>query len=127
VKRLKRFLAVGLCTAAALSIGVSSEVMAGGVGDQCAGDIDGDGETGITDVLALLMNWGPCPDPPSECPADLDGDETVGISDLIIVILDFGCGFTACESDAECDDGDDCTFDICIHGFCLHIPDPHCL
>jgi hypothetical protein len=126
VKRLSRILAVLLCAAAALSIGVSSEVMAEGMGDECVGDIDGDGETGISDFIALLMTWGACPDPPDECPADLDGDGFVCVSDFLIVLSDFGCGFTPCESDADCDDFDDCTYDICIHGVCLHIPDPHC-
>ena len=30
-------------------------------GPCCPGDIDGDGEVGITDFLELLANWGPCP------------------------------------------------------------------
>jgi hypothetical protein len=72
VKRLSRILAVLLCTAAILSIGVSSEVMAGGVGGECVGDIDGDGQTGISDFIGLVMTWGTCPDQPDECPADLD-------------------------------------------------------
>jgi len=27
----------------------------------CPGDIDGDGNVGITDFLDLLAAWGPCP------------------------------------------------------------------
>ncbi len=49
-------------------------------------DLDGDGSVGILDLLILLTNWGPCPDPPDPCPADLDGDGTVGIFDLLILI-----------------------------------------
>jgi hypothetical protein len=119
-------MAVVACTGAALSIGVPSEVAAGPVGDECIGDVDGDGETGIGDLLDLLMSWGPCPDPPDPCPADLDEDSMVGISDLLIVVHDFGCGFTSCESHEDCDDVDDCTYDICIFGHCLHIPHPDC-
>ena len=32
------------------------------------GDLDGDGAVGITDLLALLSAWDPCPDPPETCP-----------------------------------------------------------
>ncbi|MDP6480069.1 MAG: GC-type dockerin domain-anchored protein, partial [Phycisphaerales bacterium] len=28
--------------------------------DDTAGDIDGDGTVGISDLLAMLVNWGPC-------------------------------------------------------------------
>ena len=44
----------------------------------------------------------------------------------ISVILDFGCGLSACESNADCDDGDPCTFDICIIGVCLNFTIPDC-
>jgi hypothetical protein len=33
----------------------------GGPGPDCAADLDGDGVVGITDFLALLAHWGPCP------------------------------------------------------------------
>ena len=46
-------------------------------------DIDGDGSVGVTDFLALLAAWGPCPDP---CPADIDGDGTVGFSDFLLLL-----------------------------------------
>ena len=52
-------------------------------------DLDGDGSVGILDLLILLTNWGPCPDPPDPCPADLDGDGTVGIFDLLILITNW--------------------------------------
>ncbi len=44
------------------------------------GDLDGDGTVGITDFLALLAAWGPCP---VQCVADLDGDGMVGIVDFL--------------------------------------------
>jgi hypothetical protein len=34
---------------------------AGGPDPDCAADLDGDGVVGITDFLALLAHWGPCP------------------------------------------------------------------
>ncbi|MHC4217434.1 MAG: hypothetical protein ACYSU7_03155 [Planctomycetota bacterium] len=126
MKRLNRILAVGMCTAAALSIGMSSPVMADGVGDECVGDIDGDGITGISDLIGLIMSWGPCPDPPDECPADLDDDSMVGCTDLLIMIGDFGCGYSPCENDGQCDDGDPCTIDKCFYGLCVNFPDPSC-
>ena len=54
------------------------------------GDLDGDGAVGITDLLALLSAWGPCPDPPETCPADLDGDSAVGITDFLILLANWG-------------------------------------
>jgi T5SS/PEP-CTERM-associated repeat protein len=53
------------------------------------GDIDGDGIVGVTDFLALLAAWGPCPDPPDPCPADLDGDGAVGVEDFLILLANW--------------------------------------
>ena len=51
------------------------------------GDLDGDCMVGITDFLALLAAWGPCPDPcPPGCAADLDGDCEVGITDFLALL-----------------------------------------
>jgi len=47
------------------------------------GDLDGDGTVGITDFLALLASWGPCP---AQCVADLDGDGLVGIVDFLTLL-----------------------------------------
>jgi hypothetical protein len=51
------------------------------------GDLDGDGEVGIVDFLALLGLWGPCPDP---CIGDLDGDGEVGVTDFLILLANWG-------------------------------------
>jgi hypothetical protein len=57
--------------------------------DPCPADLDGDGEVGITDLLALLAAWGPNPGHPS----DLDGDGQVGITDLLALLALWGpCG-----------------------------------
>ncbi len=47
------------------------------------GDLDGDGTVGISDFLALLAAWGPCP---VQCVADLDGDGIVGILDFLTLL-----------------------------------------
>ena len=62
-----------------------------GVPDTCeaAGDLNGDGQTGITDFLLLLSAWGVCPQPAS-CPADLDDDGVVGIVDFLILLSMWG-------------------------------------
>jgi hypothetical protein len=54
-------------------------------------DLDGGGTVGITDFLALLAAWGPCPDPcaPS-CPADFDGNCVVGVTDFLILLANWG-------------------------------------
>ncbi len=52
----------------------------------CLGDVDGDGEVGISDFLAVLGNWGPNPGHP----ADLDGDGEVGITDFLQVLGNWG-------------------------------------
>ena len=54
--------------------------------DTCQGDIDGDGDVGILDFLALLAAWGPNPGHP----ADLDGDDVVGITDFLTLLANWG-------------------------------------
>ena len=59
-------------------------------GQAIPGDLDGDGTVGIFDLLILLSNWGPCPDPPDPCAADLDGDGNIGILDLLTLLANWG-------------------------------------
>ncbi len=54
---------------------------------QVPGDVDGDGQVNITDLLALLSDWGPCP---ASCPADLNGDSLVNVEDLLILLGNWG-------------------------------------
>ena len=53
------------------------------------GDLDGDDSVGLSDMLILLANWGPCVDC-DNCPADLDGDCSVGLADLLILLENWG-------------------------------------
>ena len=53
----------------------------------CAADIDGDGDVGTNDILAILSDWGPdC----GGCLADIDGDGDVDVDDLLTVVSAFG-------------------------------------
>jgi hypothetical protein len=54
-----------------------------------AGDLDGDGAVGVTDLLDLLAAWGPC-DNCDDCPADLGDDCNVGIADLLVLLAAWG-------------------------------------
>ena len=51
----------------------------------CTGDLDGDGNVGVTDLLSLLASWGPC----KGCPADFDGDGSVGVTDLLALLANW--------------------------------------
>ena len=63
---------------AALAVAFSGRA-AVAVGSCSPGDIDLDGVVGITGMLTLLAEWGPCAEP-AACPADFDGDGIVGIT-----------------------------------------------
>jgi hypothetical protein len=52
----------------------------------CPADLDGSGDVGFADLLALLSAWGPC----AGCDEDLDGDDQVGFADLLIVLSSWG-------------------------------------
>ncbi len=54
------------------------------------GDITGDGVVDVLDLLELLGQWGPCPDPPEDCLADLDGNGVVDVLDLLILLGNWG-------------------------------------
>ncbi len=69
--------------------GRSSDLNSNNVPDECDADLDGDGSVGVTDLLILLANWGPCRDC-NTCSADLDGDCSVGVTDLIMLLSNWG-------------------------------------
>jgi hypothetical protein len=53
---------------------------------QAAGDVNGDGEIDINDLLAIIAAFGDC----DGCPEDLNGDGTVDVNDLLIVLACWG-------------------------------------
>ncbi|MEE9129754.1 MAG: DUF4350 domain-containing protein [Phycisphaerales bacterium] len=55
----------------------------------CPADLDDNGSVGASDLLSLLVSWGPCP-PKADCPADFDGNGTVGASDLLALLANWG-------------------------------------
>ena len=58
------------------------------------GDINGDGVVNVSDLLAVIESWGPCPAPPANCDADIapppNGDAVVNVFDLLMVINNWG-------------------------------------
>jgi hypothetical protein len=60
------------------------------IGATCDYDLNGDGEVGLVDFLALVASWGPCPEPPAPCPGDMDGDGVVGILDFLMMLAHWG-------------------------------------
>jgi hypothetical protein len=63
-------------------IAIWAEVPAPGI----PGDLNNDGVVDITDLLAMLEDWGPCPPP---CPADINGDGVVDITDLLELLANW--------------------------------------
>jgi hypothetical protein len=66
--------------------GQGTMVIACTPGAACPADVDGNGEVGFNDVLAVLSFWGPC----AGCPADVDHNGDVGFSDLLLILSTWG-------------------------------------
>jgi hypothetical protein len=61
-------------------------------GAQCPGDVDGDGDTDLNDLAALLAAYGSFVGDPNYNPAaDFDGDGDVDLTDLAFLLSDYGC------------------------------------
>jgi autotransporter-associated beta strand protein len=52
----------------------------------CPADVNGDTMVDVTDLLALLAAWGPCPG----CPEDSTGDGNVDVTDLLNLLAAWG-------------------------------------
>jgi polyhydroxybutyrate depolymerase len=53
----------------------------------CSADLDGSGDVGFGDILAIIGAWGPCGVP---CPEDLSGNGSVDFADILAVIGAWG-------------------------------------
>ncbi len=51
-----------------------------------AGDVDGNGQVNVEDMITVIVSWGDCPET-TPCPADLNDDGAVNVLDLLLVIL----------------------------------------
>lgn len=59
----------------------------------CVADVDGDGDTDLADLAALLAAYGSTIGDPNYNPnADFDNDGDVDLSDLAFLLADYGCG-----------------------------------
>lgn len=56
--------------------------------DACVGDLNGDGNVDITDMLGVLANWGACGE--GACNGDLNDDGVVDITDMLAVLSHWG-------------------------------------
>ncbi|MCP3903961.1 MAG: hypothetical protein GY715_10040 [Planctomycetes bacterium] len=68
--------------------GILTDVNGNGIADECecVGDIDGSGDVGFGDILAVIGAWGPCPG----CPEDLNGNGAVDFADILVIIGAWG-------------------------------------
>ena len=55
-------------------------------GDGVEGDVNGDGQVNVVDVLAVIGDWNCVGD----CEADVNGDLIVNVEDVLIVLENFG-------------------------------------
>lgn len=74
-------------TSVAITVTVNNGSSGGG-GTLKPGDVDGDNKVGITDAIAVALNWGRTG--VSRAQGDLDGNGVVNIGDAIIVALNWG-------------------------------------
>ena len=59
----------------------------------CTGDVDGDGDTDLSDLAELLAAYGTSSgDPDYNADADFDEDGEIDLSDLAFLLSDYGCG-----------------------------------
>lgn len=85
--------------AAAYAINNKNEIVGSGTNSQGPrgflltpvgpGDVNGDGDVNVVDLLALINSWGACP-ALGDCFADFDGNGQVNVADLLTLIENWG-------------------------------------
>jgi CxxC motif-containing protein (DUF1111 family) len=72
--------------------GTSVDANGDAIPDECTcPDTDGDGLVTVTDMVNVILNWGPCEGVP--CTGDVNFDGMVDVEDLVEVILAWGSCF----------------------------------
>jgi hypothetical protein len=61
--------------------------VAGTCAETCPADVTSDDLVNITDVLVILITWGPCS---ADCIGDVDGDGMVGVTDVLSALAAWG-------------------------------------
>ncbi|MHC5027068.1 MAG: hypothetical protein ACYTGR_09960 [Planctomycetota bacterium] len=65
-------------------------------GPPCPGDVDGDGVVAVSDLVSVIVAWGPYAPCPPQVPEDVNGDCVVDVQDLVGVLTSWGpCGSAA--------------------------------
>jgi hypothetical protein len=65
----------------------------------CVADVDGDGDTDLSDLAILLADWGCGYEPQPDCPGDINGDGHTDAIDMSILLGDWACP----DDDPGCD------------------------
>ena len=55
-------------------------------GDGIPGDVDGDGDVDVEDILEILAQW-LCD---QDCSADVDGNGSVDVTDILLALANYG-------------------------------------
>ena len=93
--------------------------------NNCPADVNGDGVVDALDLGAVTACLGQEVDEGDSCfPADVNSDGVVDALDIGFVIARFGeCPVPDCDdSPDDCEDGIDCTGDVCEDGTCVYAP-----
>lgn len=58
--------------------------------ESCPGELTGDDEVNVDDLLTVLNNWGACPGGAPGCAGDANNDSEVNVDDLLIILNNWG-------------------------------------
>jgi hypothetical protein len=60
------------------------------VENPCYEDVNANGSVDVSDLLAVIDNWGLCPDCLDEIPGDVNFDSVVDVTDLLLIVGSWG-------------------------------------